>query len=216
MLEKARIVVQDTQEVISVMYNPTELTLGKTVHVQGEGSNIQFQRVSDDDLTVSLFFDSSDTRTDIRLVTNRLVALTQPTMGTGVRKEPPVVVFTWSDALFTGVVIKLEQKFTMFLSTGVPVRAELTVTFKSVLTQQQDLAARGYFNCRKLWTVKEGDRLYLIAKKALGDAAQWRLIADANDIYDVISFPTPTDIGRTLVIIDTHDGVTNGYGYANV
>lgn len=215
MLEKAKIVIQETQDVIQAMYNPTELTLGKTVHVQGDGAYIQFQRVSDDDLTVALFFDSSDARTDIRDVTNRLVALTQPSMGTGVRKEPPVVVFTWAGALFTGVVTKLSQKFTMFLSSGVPVRAEVTVTFKSVLTEQQDLEARGYFNCRRLWTVQEGDRLYLIAQKALGDAALWRQIAIANDIYDPITFPTVADVGRTLVIIDTHDTPAYDRGYIN-
>jgi len=46
--------------------------------------------------------------------------------------------------------------------------------------------------------------LYLIAYHALGDASLWRLIADANDIYDPLNFPAPTDIGKTLVIIDVH------------
>ena len=50
MLEKAKIIVQPTAETIPVMYNPTELSLNKSVVVEGEGSNIQFQRVNDDDL----------------------------------------------------------------------------------------------------------------------------------------------------------------------
>lgn len=212
MLEKAKIVVQQTGEEIPVMYNPTELSLNKTVLVQGEGSNIQFQRVSDDDLTVALFFDSYEQQTDIRRVTQRIAALTEPTVGNNARKEPPVLVFTWAGALFTGIIVKLEQKFTMFLSSGIPVRAELSVTFKAVQTQTEDLASRGYFNCRRLWTVQAKDRLYLIAWKALGDATQWPLIAQHNDIYDPLNFPTPADIGRTLVIIDTHDEGFNGYG----
>lgn len=212
MLEKAKIIVQETREEIPVMYNPTELSLNKTVSVQGEGSNIQFQRVSDDDLTVSLFFDSYEQRTDIRRVTQRIAALTTPSVGTNARKEPPVVVFTWAGALFTGIIVKLDQKFTMFLGSGIPVRAELSVTFKSVLTPTEDLAARGYFNCRRLWTVQADDRLYLIAARALGDARQWRLIADNNGIDDPLNFPTPTDIGRTLVIIDMHDEGFDGHG----
>lgn len=204
MLEKARIIVESTREEIPVMYNPTELSLNRSVVVQGEGSNIQFQRTNNDDLVVNLFFDTFEKKSDVRQLTNRIAALTMPTTGTGVRKEPPVVVFTWAGPLFTGLITRLEQKFTMFLPSGIPVRAELTVTFKSVLTEQQDLAARGYFNCRQLWTVTENDRLYLIAQTTLGDASQWRLIADANDIYDPLNFPRPTDIGRTLVIIDTH------------
>ncbi|QDQ28002.1 peptidoglycan-binding protein LysM [Chitinimonas arctica] len=204
MLEKAKIIVQQTGEIIPVMYNPTELSLNKSVVLQGEGSNIQFQRVNNDDLVVSLFFDSFETKTDVRRFTDRIAALTKPTVGTGVRKEPPTVVFAWSGALFSGVVLHLEQKFTLFLSSGIPVRAELTVTFKSVLTEQEDLESRGYFNCRRLWTVAENDRLYLIAAQTLGDPALWRLIADANQIYNPLDFPTATDIGKTLVIIDIH------------
>lgn len=204
MLEKAKIIVQPTGQTIPVMYNPTELSLNKSVMVQGEGSNIQFQRVNDDDLVVNLFFDTYDSKTDVRVYTDQIAKLTQPTQGVGVRKEPPTVVFAWAGALFTGLIVRLEQKFTLFLESGVPVRAELGVTFKSVLTPQQDLAARGYYNCRQFWTVSENDRLYLIAHRTLGDASLWRLIADANDIYDPLDFPTPADIGKTLVIIDVH------------
>jgi hypothetical protein len=204
MLEKAKIIVQSTAETIPVMYNPTELSLNKSVVVQGEGSNIQFQRVNNDDLVVNLFFDTYDSKTDVRQYTDKIAALTQPTVGTGMRKEPPTVVFSWAGALFTGIIVHLEQKFTLFLESGVPVRAELGVTFKSVLTPQQDLAARGYYNCRQFWTVSENDRLYLVAYHTLGDASLWRLIADANQIYDPLNFPTPADIGRTLVIVDVH------------
>jgi len=209
MLEMAKIVVQKTGEEIPVMYNPTELSLNKTVVLQGQGSNVQFQRVEDDDLTVSLFFDTYEQRTDVRAKTGKIAALTQPTIGTAERREPPVVVFTWAGPLFVGIVSKLDQKFTMFLETGVPVRAELTVTFKSILTPEEDQHAQGKFNCRQLWQVRENDRLYLIAQTALGRADQWRLIAEANNIYDPLNFPTREDVGRMLVIVDTH-GETSG------
>jgi hypothetical protein len=205
MLEKAKIVVLPTGKEIPVMYNPTELSLNKTMQVQGEGANVQFQGVSDDDLTVALFFDSYEQKTDIRAVTRQIADLTKPAFGQGARKEPPVVVFTWAGALFTGIIVKLEQKFTMFLSSGIPVRAELSVTFKAVLTQEEDLRARGYFNCRQLWPVQENDRLYLIAAKTLGDASLWRMIADDNQIDDPLNFPTRAHIGTTLVIPDLHD-----------
>lgn len=214
MLEMAKIVVQKTSEEIPVMYNPTELSLNKTVVLQGQGSNIQFQRVDDDDLTVSLFFDTYEQQTDVRAKTNKIVALTQPTVGNAERRDPPVVVFTWAGPLFVGMISKLDQKFTMFLSSGVPVRAELSVTFKSVLTPEEDQRAQGKFNCRQLWRVKENDRLYLIAQQTFGDPTQWRLIADANAIDDPLNFPTRADIGRMLVIIDTHGESFNGVSYA--
>ncbi|AEA63691.1 MULTISPECIES: CIS tube protein [Burkholderia] len=213
MLEMAKIVVQKTGEEIPVMYNPTELSLNKTVQLKGQGSNVQFQRVDDDDLTVSLFFDTYEKQSDVRALTNRIAALTQPTIGTAERREPPVVVFTWAGPLFVGMISKLDQKFTMFLSSGVPVRAELSVTLKSVLTPEEDLRAQGYFNCRRLWQVTENDRLYLIAQRTLGDPGQWRLIAETNGIDDPLNFPRRQDIGRTLVIIDTHGESFNGAAY---
>ncbi|WP_186078567.1 peptidoglycan-binding protein LysM [Burkholderia gladioli] len=213
MLEMAKIVVQKTGEEIPVMYNPTELSLNKTVQLKGQGSNVQFQRVDDDDLTVSLFFDTYEKQSDVRTLTNRIAALTQPTIGTAERREPPVVVFTWAGPLFVGMISKLDQKFTMFLSSGVPVRAELSVTLKSVLTPEEDLRAQGYFNCRRLWQVTENDRLYLIAQRTLGDPGQWRLIAETNGIDDPLNFPRRQDIGRTLVIIDTHGESFNGAAY---
>ncbi|UWX72943.1 peptidoglycan-binding protein LysM [Burkholderia gladioli] len=213
MLEMAKIVVQKTGEEIPVMYNPTELSLNKTVQLKGQGSNVQFQRVDDDDLTVSLFFDTYEKQSDVRALTNRIAALTQPTIGTAERREPPVVVFTWAGPLFVGMISKLDQKFTMFLSSGVPVRAELSVTLKSVLTPEEDLRAQGYFNCRRLWQVTENDRLYLIAQRTLGDPGQWRLIAETNGIDDPLNFPRRRDIGRTLVIIDTHGESFNGAAY---
>lgn len=204
MLEMAKIVVHQTREEIPVMYNPTELSLNRSVLVQGEGANIQFQRVSNDDLVVSLFFDTYEQQVDVRSKTGRIVALTVPSTGAGVRKEPPVVVFTWAGPLFTGIIVKLDQKFTMFLSSGIPVRAELSVTFKAVLTEQEDLQARGYFNCRQLWQVKQGDRLYLIAQATLGDPGKWRLIAAMNSVGDPLNFPQVQDIGRSLIIPDVH------------
>lgn len=212
MREKAKIIVHQPPKEIPVMYNPTELSLNKTVHLQGEGANLQFQRVSDDDLTLSLFFDTFEAKSDVRDLTRQIAALTQPTTGTAIRKEPPIVTFQWAGPLFTGVIARLEQKFTMFLPSGTPVRAELGVTFKSVLTTEQDLRARGFSNCRQLWTVRENDRLDLIAEKTLGDPTLWRLIARINGIYDPIHFPRPSDIGKTLAIIDIHAETADGYG----
>lgn len=214
MLEMAKIVVQKTGAEIPVMYNPTELSLNKSVLVQGEGSNIQFQRVNQDDLTVALFFDTYEDKSDVRAKTNQIAALTMPSVGTGTRREPPIIVFTWAGPLFTGIITKLDQKFTMFLSSGIPVRAELSVTFKAVLSEEEDLQARGYFNCRQLWQVKEGERLYLIAWHTLGDPAQWRLLASANQIYDALNFPQRKDIGRNLIIPDIHATGMAGGGNA--
>jgi len=90
----------------------------------------------------------------------------------------------------------------MFLSSGIPVRAKLTLTFQSVLTKQEDADFQGKEACWKIWTVKAGDRIDLIAHEALKDVTQWKKLAEINNIYDPLLFPTKADIGTTLIIPD--------------
>ena len=208
MLQKAQLIVQKTAKnpgtTIDVMYNPTELTDSKSVQTCGEGSNIQFQRVIRDDFTVQLFFDTYEKGTDVRKETQKIEALLKPTEGED-RKEPPVVLFSWAQVWFTGIIVNLQQSFTMFLETGVPVRARLTVTFKSVLSQEEELKSLGFYACRQLYTVREGDRLDLIANKTMGSSGFWPLIAQTNNIEDPLTFPTPDQRGMQLIIPDTHN-----------
>lgn len=204
MIEKARIVVERTGQQIPVMYNPEELAVGRSVEVRGEGSNVQFLRVRRDQFTVSLFFDTSERRSDVREQTRQLEALLKPVAGQGERKEPPVCLFNWSSVWFRGLVSRLQQRFTLFLPSGIPVRARVEVTFKSVLSPQEELESLGVSNSRKLWRVDAGDRLDLLAHRALGDAALWRLIAEANEIDDPAAFPSREQVGTVLVIPDNH------------
>jgi nucleoid-associated protein YgaU len=97
---------------------------------------------------------------------------------------------------------KIEQKFTMFMDNGTPVRSLLDVTF---ITDEPDKSvedSQGLNACRKLWVVKSGDRLDLIANEALKEPLAWRRIAELNRIANPVGFPGKNDIGRTLVIPD--------------
>jgi len=202
-MQKAEIIDENNNK-IPVMFNPSELNSNISVSTTGVGANINFQRVDDDDFSVSLFFDTYEQGTDVREYTKKLEKLTEPTIGTGERRRPPVCKFSWGSVWFTGMVIKLSQKFTMFLSSGVPVRAQVSVTFKSWLSEKEDLVAQGSVNCRRMWTVEPSDRLYLIAHKALGSSSLWKLIADENNIYDPLNFPGDEYLGKTIIIPDIH------------
>lgn len=192
---------------IEVMYNPEELSLSQHAAVEGEGNNVWFSRTQPEDLVVTLFFDTYEKGSDVRKKTNDILALTEPWPAKSGAKVPPTVRFMWADHLFTGVVTHVGQRFTMFLPTGEPVRAELTVTIKEVLTDAEEIKAKGLDNCRALHTVIGTDRLSSVAYNALGDSTEWRLIAEANGIYDPIGFPGHEWTGRTIAIPDT-DNVT--------
>lgn len=198
-----------------VMYNPEELSLSQQANADGQGNNVWFSRTQPSDLQVSLFFDTYEKQTDVRKKTNDILALSEPWRAQSGAKVPPTVRFLWVDRLFTGIVTEVAQRFTMFLPSGVPVRAELNVTFKEVLTDAEEIKAQGLDNCRMLHTVSMSDRVGSIAYSALGDSSQWRLIADANGIYDPIAFPGSEWLGRTIAIPDTRNETFEPTGAAD-
>lgn len=206
MIEKAQIVVlkedgetPDTK--IPVMFNPENYTVSATGQLSTDDkSNIQFDRVNLDDFTVTLFFDSYEQQTDVRTKTKPIADLVKPTVEGKTTKKPPICRFMWGKFSYKGLIYKVQQEFIMFLPSGIPVRAKLTLTFKAVLTKTEDAELQGKEACWKVWTVKAGDRIDLIAYEALKDITQWKKLAESNNIADPLIFPTKTDIGTTLII----------------
>ncbi|MCC2869858.1 MAG: LysM peptidoglycan-binding domain-containing protein [Candidatus Accumulibacter phosphatis] len=154
-------------------------------------------------LNLELFYDVTEpvndlVSGDVRKETNKVVELTR------IQKElqrPPAVEISWgaappahSDFPFTGVLSNLVQRFTFFSSDGKPLRATLMVTVTEFLDPALDQRQTDpEFTTRRL---KRGDTLSAIAAETYRDPAQWRLIAEANNLDD----PRHLDVGRTLTI----------------
>jgi hypothetical protein len=216
MVDKAIIRILDSNEDdIKVMFNPNEYTISTSADMgykDGKEKNTDaipfFNKVNVADFTVKLIFDTYEKHgntpagTDVRTLTKRIAKLVTPFVAGTVKKKPPVCLFIWGSFTYRGVIHKLDQKFTLFLPTGIPVRAELMVTFKYVTTPQKDAKDKGIEACRKLWIVKKGDRLDIIAHLMLKDPHLWRKIADENNIDNPLAFPEEDDIGRKLKIPD--------------
>src|SRR5437016_2486789 len=147
-LERATIIRLRTREVIHVGFNPEEYT------VEG-GSNfaefaiaglpvppVQYTRGSGRTLRVELLFDSSKSWADVRQMSGRVAALTEPEPAT---RAPPVLAFLWGQFAFRCVLEKLTQRFTRFTPGGVPVRAYLSVTFREYADLAQARVERGLF-----------------------------------------------------------------------
>lgn len=200
-LKKA--ILQQGSKKYEVMFNPSEYTYSQESHLSGDNANVQFNQITDGDFTVELLFDTYETGEDVRQATHlkEIVQLIQPTVAQGQAKEPPLCSFVWGGFSFTGVVSKIDQNFTLFLESGVPVRARVNLTLKRVMTAEEALAAAGIEACRKLWTVRGNDRLDLIAAETLGHSERWTEIAEHNNITDPFHFPR-AHVGRTLVIPD--------------
>jgi Contractile injection system tube protein/LysM domain len=153
-------------------------------------------------LTLELLFDVTEPIddvpiADVRTLTNDIVALTRIESKQG---RPPVCEVSWgtapvnSDFPFTGVVTNLTQNFTLFRNTGEPVRATLTVVMTEFLDPEQDQRQTDPELTTRV--VRRGDTIPAVAFSVYGNAALWRVIAQANNLDD----PRRPKIGRTLSI----------------
>lgn len=222
--EKAKIYVLDKndrkldEKTIEVMFNPSEYSNSIDVKWTGkEGKSPQFGGTNYGSLTLTLLFDTFEYGVDVREDntvevgdgvrrkihgTKKIAELALPTDAGKESNHPPTCLFSWGKFNFKGKIEKVEQKFTMFLSNGTPVRATVTITLKPSVTAKEILKMQGIEACRKVRIIKEGDRLDLIAAEELKDAHLWRNIAQTNNIRDPLKFPGHEDIGRILIIPD--------------
>jgi hypothetical protein len=189
------------RSVINVLFYPNAYTVEKSnqfgeAAVPGLGAPIlQYVHGNTRSLSMELFFDTYEERTDVRTYTNQIYGLLDIDVHTHV---PPICWIVWGSFTFRGVMDHVSGKFSLFFPDGTPARANLTVTFKEfidveVLVRQYPTQSADH---RKTRLVCSGDRLTTIAWEEYGDAAQWRPIADANGIEDT----NHLEIGKRLII----------------
>jgi nucleoid-associated protein YgaU len=200
-LAKATIVNKDKGgPPITCLFNPKEYAFTKSnkwTTGDTKGTNVpqlEFGGGQPATLQLQLFFDTYASGKDVRKEHTDALwelmmvdpSLTDPKSNKG---RPCKVGFHWGEAWsFDAVITKLTQKFTLFLSTGTPVRAICDVTFQQI-ADSRALAptnpTSGGVGGTRLWTVQEGDTLAWMSYKHYGDATQWRRIADANRLTHV-------------------------------
>ena len=187
--QAATIVNLGTDEKIGCMFRPKEYSLTKTNTwtkkdvKEGNVPKYDFGGGQPFKLTMELFFDTYEKAQDVRNHTNKIWKLMEVPKD---EKEPPRCQFMWGKFWsFKAVITSINQKFTLFLANGTPVRSTLNVTFQQVFEEGKypsqnptTYSKPGY----KMRRVREGDTLDLIAYQEYGDAAQWRQIADVNHL----------------------------------
>lgn len=210
-LAKARIVVTEgsrANEVIPVLFNPTEYSLEISNKYQKSGppglSNpiIQFVNGEADQLSMDLYF---DTHTDgggrpVTETTQRIASLMWIDSAT---HAPPRILFQWGHLSFKAVIEKLTQRFTMFRSDGLPVRATMNISFTQYRTLAEQLVQprRNSADKTKRRVLNAADSIWLLAHREYQDVRYWRAIARRNRIED------PRDIaaGEVLIVPQLED-----------
>ena len=128
---------------------------------------------------MELFFDTQEAKIDVRTRTGQITSLLEKDLET---QAPPILLFSWGGFNFRSVLETVEQRFTIFLSDGTPVRANLTVSFKEYESVETEIRRGLFLGSPTIRNVLEGETLSQIAGTFLGDPTAWREIAELNNI----------------------------------
>lgn len=212
-LERAVIqAIKPQQDAFAVLFNPNEYRLNKSNQFSeatipgGPAPLLQFGHGNAQTLVLQLFFDTYDPQArgdpkqqvaDVRLFTRQVTDLLKIDEKL---HAPPVCRFSWGGLIFIGVLQQADVRFTLFLPSGIPVRATIDVTFKQFFDGEIEtglfaaqLPKKQSANFNKQRIVRLGDTLSTIAGQEYHDATLWRKIADANRLDDPLAIK-PGDI----------------------
>lgn len=188
-LEKAVITNLDTNEDVEVLFNPKEYIVEKRTpwkeqEIFGlDSPAVEFTLGERKRLSMELFFDTSDDKSDVREYTDKIEDLM---MVNSDQHRPPLLMFTWGNLKFKCVLEDLVQRFTMFMNDGTPIRAILKVMFKeysSAASQIKEKPRHSADHMKRL-VLREGETLASMSAREYNDPGKWREIAKANNIDD--------------------------------
>lgn len=188
-LEKAVITNMDTNDEIEVMFNPKEYVLEKKtpwseINTFGlDSPPVQFTMGERKRLSMELYFDTSEEKTDVRDYTSKVETLM---LVNAQEHRPPILRFSWGSLSFDCVLEDLVQRYTLFGNDGTPLRAICKVVFKEYATAATQLSntRRESADHTKRMALREGETLAGLSAREYNDSRKWRAIADANNIDD--------------------------------
>lgn len=194
-MEKAKLITEQKTE-IEVQFNPAEYQISNSVQyaektiVGFEGAVSQFVAGGNAVLNLTLYFDTykppgvdgtEEGGTNVGEQTQKIIKLVKMD---GSLHRPQQVTFSWGAINFKGVITEAKESYTMFLSDGMPVRAKLELTMKSVYDsnsgkRQEPLESPDRTKYKR---VRQGDYLWSYAYEEYGDSDKWKEIAIENGL----------------------------------
>lgn len=208
---KARLVISEPKTsggkeiaTIEFPFNPKDFSLTRKANWTSDPakkaeSPPEYLGAQPTEISVEMFLDESEQDNgDISKTVAKLLKCLDPHTGTGDSPSAPHVTFFWGSAIrFHGIVTSVAVNYALFRGTGTPIRGKATVTIKEM---GQPAAAQnptsgspaGY----RTHLMRAGDTLASVAYAEYGNAARWRLLAEANGIDD----PSRIPAGQSLLV----------------
>lgn len=196
-LKKAVLKVEKGSDIgdIEVMFNPAEYNITESTNYTEKGSMgldgkiAQFVSGENASFTMTLYFNTyqsptmerGESGTDVSIQTRKIAKLTYIVSSL---HRPPIVTFIWGSLSFRGIVTNVNQQFTMFLDSGMPVRAKVDITLKAEfdITITKKKTPFESPDRTKFRTIQQGEQLWNFAWEEYGDTSLWRVIAKENKI----------------------------------
>lgn len=183
---------------VNCSFNPYEYTVSQSNSYDykptaGADTKVEFKSAGPQTLTLSLIFDAYENENqmerDVSQTTRKLWLLMTPEDINIKKPDAPFVVFEWGVFKFVAVITNMIQKFILFDHKGVPLRAKVDITFtqyKSETKDYQTLANQDE-SIPETAIALPNDRLESISANNLGDPANWRDVATANNITNPLA-----------------------------
>ncbi len=213
MLKKAKIYVENSsaKDGYACSFNPAEYTIRnssdyKENTVMGsQKETLSYTYTNLREFSATLYFASTvdfvelykDSSLDTAsAVTDQTGPIVNAMNIDGHTHKPPDVAFVWGNLNFAGVFTTVTETFTLFSSSGKPIRAKLDITIKEKIDSSLNKKGTPLFSPdrSKSITLTQGMSLWAMAYEEYGDPELWRLIAQANGIKN----PLHLENGRVL------------------
>ncbi len=195
-LKPAKIVNLSTNEEVSCMFNPFEFTISKTNTWKPKdtiGTNlpkVTFTSGGAQTVTLTLWFDSSETGSDVRAFTKPLwkmamVATANKNDKSG-KSAPPAVEFRWGRINFRAIITKIDENFMMFGADGTPLRCKVTLGLQE--HEEKTTEASPAANTPSAGTTAvQGDRPDHLANRTDGDSNAMRDVMARNNVNNPLN-----------------------------
>jgi len=205
--------VDNPSKRVDFHFNPTTIQFEKKADFRREPSQaaadappVQFRGTQSTDLNLSLLLDAvEEPGGSVVAEVEQMLGWTTPAAASTSTPSPspPKLLFNWGKLKigtadkFVGHLERVGVHYLLFASDGTPIRAEVSLTLKSV--PQGPGAGNptsGGQHPYRAHRLSRGETLASVAWSVYGDASLWRAVALANQIDDPLRVPP----GRELLL----------------
>lgn len=189
--------VATTPNPFTVWINPASYSFNSQImysdrQAQGStGSSPEYNRVGDQDISFELVFDATgvvppptgqSTQNGVADAISQFTNLTATVNGS--IHSPNYLVLGWAQLQFTCVLTSMKVDYTLFRPDGTPLRAKVSVSFKSYVSETMlaKTAGKESPDMTHLVTFKAGDTLPLLCHQIYGASYYYTEVARFNGL----------------------------------